>query len=258
MRPKAGGKPAAKTATAKRPATTAKPAAAADVPQLRRAAMRMLEEKSTQKDRDNLARFGIAATKPFGVSMSNLQAIAKSLGRNHELAEALWQTGRYEARMLATLVDQPSLVTSAQMERWCREFDNWGICDTACFFLFDRTPHAWGKVTKWAGRREEFIKRAAFALLASLAVHDKKSGDGPFLDAMPLIEQAATDERNFVKKGVSWALRVTGRRSPALNKAAIGVSRRLAASTDTSARWIGKGALRELTGPVVVRALARK
>ncbi len=249
MKRAAKGKPAGKAA---------KPPVVADVPELLRTSVRMLEEKSTKKDRDNLARFGIAATRPFGVSMSNLQAIAKSVGRNHELAEALWQTGRYEARMLATLVDEPSLVTAAQMERWCREFDNWGICDTACFFLFDRTPHAWGKVSKWAGSREEFVKRSAFALIASLAVHDKESGDGPFLEALPLIERAASDERNFVKKGVSWALRVTGRRSQALNKATIAVSRRLAESAGPSERWIGKGALRELTSPVVARALARK
>ena len=124
MKRAAKGKPAGKAA---------KPPVVADVPELLRTSVRMLEEKSTKKDRDNLARFGIAAARPFGVSMSNLQAIAKSVGRNHELAEALWQTGRYEARMLATLVDEPSLVTAAQMERWCRDFDNWGICDTACF-----------------------------------------------------------------------------------------------------------------------------
>jgi len=166
--------------------------------------------------------------------------------------------GWYDARMLAPFVDEPARVTPAQMDRWCRDFDNWGICDTACFVLFDRTPHAWGKVSKWAGRREEFVKRSAFALLASLAVHDKQSGDAPFLEALPLIEAAASDARNFVMKGVSWALRVTGRRSQALNKATIAVSRRLAESTDASERWIGKGALRELTGPVVARALARK
>ena len=137
------------------------------------AALVALERMSTKRDRDNLARFGITATRPFGVSMANLKMLAKRLGRNHALAAGLWDTGRYEARMLATLVDEPALVTPAQMERWCRDFDNWGICDTACFVLFDRTPHAWAKVSEWSGRREEFVKRAAFALLACLALHDK-------------------------------------------------------------------------------------
>ena len=143
MKRAAKGKPAGKAA---------KPPVVADVPELLRTSVRMLEEKSTKKDRDNLARFGIAATRPFGVSMANLQAIAKSVGRSHELAAALWETGCYEARMLASFVDEPSLVTAAQMDRWCRDFDNWAICDTVCFHLFDRTPHAWSKVSKWAGQ----------------------------------------------------------------------------------------------------------
>jgi 3-methyladenine DNA glycosylase AlkD len=132
------------------------------------------------------------------------------------------------------------------MDRWCRDFDNWGICDTVCFCLFDRTPHAWAKIAKWSGSREEFVKRAAFALLASLALHDKTTADGPFLASLPLIERAAADERNFVKKGVSWALRGVGRRSPALKAAAVTVAGRLAASTEPAARWVGKDALRDL------------
>ncbi len=134
------------------------------------AALLALERMSTKRDRDNLVRFGITATRPFGVSMANLKILAKRLGRDHALAAGLWDTGRYEARMLATLVDDPALVTPAQMERWCRDFDNWGICDTACFVLFDRTPHAWAKVSEWSSRREEFVKRGAFALLACLAL----------------------------------------------------------------------------------------
>ncbi len=154
------------------------------------AALVALERMSTKRDRDNLARFGITATRPFGVSMANLKLLAKRLGRDHELAAALWETGRYEARMLATLVDEPARVTPAQMERWCRDFDNWGICDTACFVLFDRTPHAWAKVSEWSGRREEFVKRAAFALMACLALHDKDAPDEPFIAGLRLIEQA--------------------------------------------------------------------
>jgi len=223
-----------------------------------KAALASLKRMSTPRDRQNLARFGITASKAFGVSMANIQVLAKRLGRSHELAAALWDTGWYEARMLASLVDEPARVTPAQMDRWCRDFDNWGICDTACFVLFDRTSHAWGKVAKWCDRRDEFVKRAAFALLACLALHDKRTADEPFVKSLRLIERAATDERNFVKKGVSWALRAVGRRNAALNAAAMIVARRLAASPEAAARWVGKDALRELTSPGVVRRLAAR
>jgi 3-methyladenine DNA glycosylase AlkD len=221
------------------------------------AALAALERKSTKRDRENLARFGITASKAYGVSMANVQAIAKSLGRNHLLALALWDTGWYEARLLTSFVDEPEQVTAAQMDRWCRDFDNWGICDTVCFHLFDRTPFAWKKVVQWHNKREEFVKRAAFALLASLALHDKRTGDEPFIKSFAFIERAANDERNFVKKGVSWALRLIGRRNAALNAEAVKAATRLASSPDPTARWIGKGAVRELTGPTVVRQLRR-
>ncbi|QOY91895.1 DNA alkylation repair protein [Paludibaculum fermentans] len=209
--------------------------------------MAWLEEASTPRDRENLVRFGINAKEALGVSMANIQSIAKRLGRSHELAAALWATGVYEARMLTAFVDDPTEVTPAQMDRWCRDFDNWGICDTLCFCLFDRTPHAWAKVAQWGARDEEFIKRAGFALLASLAGHDKESGDEPFLASLPLIESAAFDDRNFVKKGVSWALRGLGRRGPDVCQAALVVARRLADSTHPGARWVGRDALRDLT-----------
>jgi len=220
------------------------------------AALAALEDKATTRDRENLPRFGITATKAFGVSMANIHVLAKRLGRSHELASALWETGWYEARLLSSLIDEPSRVTSAQMDRWCRDFDNWGICDTVCFHLFDRTPHAWIKVTQWHDKRGEFVKRAAFALLASLALHDKTTGDEPFIKGLSLIERAASDERNFVKKGVSWALRLIGRRNPALNKRAVRVARRLAASEYAAARWIGRDAVKELMSPMVIRRLA--
>src|SRR5262245_61579565 len=192
-------------------------AATKDVKDQLQLALATLEQMRTKRDYDNLARFGINANKAFGVSMANIQVLAKRLGRNHALAAALWDSGWYEARLLAAFVDEPERVTAAQIERWCRDFDNWGICDTLCFQLFDRTPHAWGKVKAWSGKRDEFVKRAAFALLASLAGHDKTSGDKPFLEGLVLIERAATDERNFVKKGVNWALRRVGGRSATLN-----------------------------------------
>jgi 3-methyladenine DNA glycosylase AlkD len=209
------------------------------------AAVEWLKQNGTQRDRDNLARFAITAPKSFGVSMARMRVLAKRLGRNHDLAAALWDTGWYEARMLATLVDEPERVTAAQMDRWCRDFDNWAICDTACFALFDRTPHAWRKIEPWSERRGEFQKRAAFALLASIALHDKEAADAPFLASLVVIERAADDDRNFVKKGVNWALRAVGRRNPVLNAAAVTVARRLAASAQSAPRWIGKDALRE-------------
>jgi 3-methyladenine DNA glycosylase AlkD len=210
-------------------------------------ALDSLEQMSTKHDYDNMARFGITASKAFGVSVANIRKLAKELGRNHELAAELWETGWYEARMLSAFVDEPARVTPAQMDRWCRDFDNWGICDTLCFHLFDRTPHAWKKIEQWSNKRAEFVKRASFALLASVALHDKKTGDEPFLESLPLIERAAADERNFVKKGVSWALRSVGRRNAALRKAAIALSRRLVDSPDAPARWIGRDALKDLT-----------
>ena len=217
-----------------------------------------LERRGTKRTRDGLPRYGIHTTKAFGVPVGTIQQIAKKLGKDHDLALALWDTGWYEARMLTAFVDEPERVTAGQMDRWVRDFDNWGICDTLCFHLFDRTPHAWRKVTQWSTRREEFVKRTAFALLASLALHDKKTADAPFLKGLELVERAATDERNFVKKGVSWALRLVGRRNQALNEAGVETSRRLADSDDRTARWIGRGALRELTGPVVRKKLARE
>ena len=214
-----------------------------------------LKRLGTKKQRDAMARYAIASDKAFGVSVANIRNIGKQLGRNHDLAQALWNTGWYEARMLAAFVDDPAHVTPAQMDRWCRDFDNWAITDTICFHLFDRTPHAFAKVKAWSNRRNEFEKRAAFALLASLGVHDKCASDESFAKCLPLIERAAIDERNFVKKGVSWALRVIGRRSKDLNRAAVALSERLCASKNSSARWVARDAMKELTSPAVIRRL---
>jgi 3-methyladenine DNA glycosylase AlkD len=223
-----------------------------------RSVLTWLERHGTQRARDGMARYAIPSDKAFGVSVGTLKQQAKHLGRNHELAAALWETGWYEARMLATFVDEPERVTAAQMDRWCRDFDNWAICDTACFALFDRTPHAWRKVDQWARWRDEFGKRAAFALLWSLTVHDKRAGDEPFARGLLLIERAATDERNFVKKAVNMALRAIGKRNPALNAAAVTVAKRLAASPQAAARWVGKDALRELASPKLRSRPARR
>ncbi|MEQ1691322.1 MAG: DNA alkylation repair protein [Gemmatimonas sp.] len=242
--------PAKKTPARKAPAkkTPARKASAQPSPVADQVAFAMtwLTRKATKHDRENLPRFGITATNALGVSMANIQLLAKQLGRRHELALALWDTQCYEARLLASFVDEPQRVTAAQMDRWCRDFDNWGICDTLCFKLFDQTAHAWPMVTTWSTRRNEFEKRAAFALLASLALHDKAATDAQLLHGLTLIERAANDDRNFVWKGVNWALRSVGRRNAQVRAAAIALSARLAESPVQAERWVGKGALKEL------------
>ncbi len=206
-------------------------------------ALAALEARGTAENRAGMARYGIVARKVFGVSVRDIRELAKALGRDHKLADEAWRSGWYEARLLAAFLDDPRLVTPAQMDRWAGGFENWADCDTMCFHLFDKTPHAFAKIDQWANDEREFVKRAAFALLASVALHDKKAPDAPFVERLPLIEAAASDERNFVKKGVSWALRgIGGRKSPALRAAARELANRLAASSDKTARWIGRDA----------------
>ena len=209
-------------------------------------AVAALKRLGNKKTRDGMARYGLPSTNAFGVPVGKIQQLGKKLGHDHDLAAALWDTAWYEARMLAAFIDEPERVTPAQMDRWAKDFDNWGICDTVCFHLFDRTPHAWRKCEVWATRKDEFVKRGAFALMACLALHNKNADDKEFLRYLSLIEREAADERNFVKKGVSWALRSIGRRSAGLNKAALVVAERLALSSQPAARWVGKDALREL------------
>ena len=218
-----------------------------------------LKRLGSEKARAEMGpRYGIHTNKAFGVSMANLKLLAEQLGKSHRLAAELWETGWYDARMLAALIDEPERVTVQQMDRWAKDFDNWGICDTVCFHLFDRTPHALGRVSRWYTSKAEFVRRAAFALLASLALHAKHLPEGDFARCLPHIERAADDDRNFVKKGVSWALRSIGRRSPALHVASISLAERLAASTDAPSRWIGKDVLRDLARPQVRSRLARR
>jgi 3-methyladenine DNA glycosylase AlkD len=216
-----------------------------------------LKRRSSARNREGMARYGLNSKNTLGVSVANIRLLAKRLGRDHELALALWETGVYEARMLTTFVDEPARVTPAQMDRWCRDFDSWGICDALCFHLFDKTPHAWKKIAKWSDARAEFVKRASFALLASVALHDKRAPNKPFLDSFPLIKRAATDDRNFVKKAVRWALRGIGKRNAALNAAAIKLAGRLADSPHPAARWTGRDALRDLATPATLRRMER-
>jgi 3-methyladenine DNA glycosylase AlkD len=222
-----------------------------------KSAVTWLERHGTKRNRDAMYRYAIPSDRAFGVAMRDVQKLGKLTGRSHELALALWDTGWYEARLLTAYVDEPARVTASQMDQWAGAFDNWGVCDTLCFALWDRTTHAWPKVTQWSGKRAEYVKRAAFAMLWSLSVHDKVSGDQPFLQGLRLVEKAATDERNFVSKAVNMALRAVGKRNVALNAAAVTVARRLADHAEPAPRWVGKHALRELTSPGVLRRLRK-
>lgn len=212
---------------------------------------------ATAHTRDGMARYGLPADKALGVAVGDLRRLAATIGHDPGLADALWDTDVYEARLLAAFVDDPARVTPAQMDRWMGDVDNWGLCDTLCFHLFDRTPHAFGRVAAWADRPETFVKRGAFALLASLALHDESAADEAFLASLPRIVRGADDGRNFVKKGVSWALRGIGHRNAALHAAAVALARELAASPSAAPRWVGKDALRDLTRDAVVARVAR-
>ncbi len=239
--------PAAKSA--KKPAAAKKPATTATVPVEKQVqeALAWLKRHGTKARRDGMARYGIPLGNAYGVTMPDIQKLGKQLGKRHELALALWDTGQYEARLLCAYVDVPGAVTPAQMDRWARDFDSWAVCDTLCFALFDRTPHAWKKVEQWSGKRDEFVKRAAFAMLASLTIHDRNADRALFLRGLELIEREAGDARNFVSKAVNWALRSIGKkRDPELKKAAVAVATRLSASAEAAPRWVGKDALRDI------------
>jgi 3-methyladenine DNA glycosylase AlkD len=224
----------------------------------------------SERDRAGMARYGINVADAFGVSVHELRKVAARLGTDHGLALALWATGNHEARLLACFVDDPAAVTARQMEAWARGFDSWDVCDQATTSLFDLTRHAWAKAAAWARREEEWVKRAGFALMAGLAVHDRAAGDRSFLALLPLVERGARDERNYVKKAVSWALRNMGKRNAALHAAAVSCARRILAAADEraggerggdpgtrAARWVARDALRELTSEKVQARLAR-
>jgi 3-methyladenine DNA glycosylase AlkD len=219
-------------------------------------ALSWLKQNGLERNVEGLARYGIVAERAFGVPMAALLALSKKLGKDQALSLALWDTGWYEARLLAALVGDPQQVTRRQMNRWAASFENWGDCDTVCFKLFDQSPFAWECAPKWSASPEVFVKRGGFALMACLALHDKSSPDKRFLAFLPLIEKGASDQRNFVKKGVSWAIRAIGQRSLALNDAALVVAKRLVASSEPACQWVGKEARRELASPKLRLKLA--
>ena len=208
--------------------------------------IKKLESMHNQKNIEGMKRFGINGINMLGVSNTDLRAIAKVIGKNHKLALKLWDSGIHEARILACLTDEPEKVTKKQMDGWAADFDNWGLCDSCCMHLFDRTPYAYEKIKKWSKSNKEFVKRAAFAIMASLAVHDKEADDSFFIELLPIIKRESTDERNFVKKAVNWALRQIGKRNKNLNKHAILASEEIRDIDSIAARWIANDAINEL------------
>ncbi|MBI3840726.1 MAG: DNA alkylation repair protein [Thaumarchaeota archaeon] len=216
-----------------------------------------MRSRSDPKAVEGMARFGIPTDKALGLSVPTLRGMAKKLGRDHGLALGLWKSGIHEARILAAMVDDPAKVTEGQMEEWVGEFDSWDVCDGVCGVLFDKTPFAYRKAVEWSRREEEFVKRAGFSLMAALAVHDKKASDAAFEGFFGYIERGATDQRNFVKKAVNWALRQIGKRNLRLNAKALRVAARISKMDSSSARWVASDALRELSSAQVKGRLRR-
>jgi len=208
--------------------------------------IKKLQSLSNQENIVGMARFGISPDKAFGIRKPELRKIAKEIPKNHKLALELWKTGYLEARIIASLIDEPEKVTESQMDNWVKDFDSWDVCDQCCINLFDKTPFAYNKVFVWSSAKEEYVKRAAFALIAVLAVHDKKADDKKFIKFFPLIKKASTDNRNFVKKAVNWSLRQIGKRNINLNKEAIMLAKEILKIENKTAKWISADAIKEL------------
>jgi 3-methyladenine DNA glycosylase AlkD len=205
-----------------------------------------LRALGSEHNRAGMARFGINVDNALGISVTQLRKMAKGIGESHGLAAELWDSGIHEARILASIIDEPTAVTEEQIEAWAADFNSWDIVDQVCGNLFDKTAFAWDKAVEWSERSEEFVKRAAFSLIAYMAVHLKKTDDREFERFFPLIEREASDDRNFVKKAVNWALRQIGKRSDYLRPQAIACAERIAEQDSRSAKWIARDALREL------------
>ena len=208
--------------------------------------MALLRQNARPQELAGMARFGIVGDGRLGLSVPAMRGLARTLGREHQLAQDLWDTGIPDARIVASMVAEPALLTSRQMDAWVKGFAAWDVCDQTCLNAFVKSPLAWRKVEAWAERKDEFVRRAAFSLLATLAVHDKAADDAQFIAALALVEAAAHDDRNFVKKAVNWALRQIGKRNAALRTQAIAAAQRIQLQGTKSARWIAADALREL------------
>ncbi len=219
--------------------------------------IKKLKSLSNPEAVKGMARFGISPDNTYGVSIPNLRKMAKETGTDHTLAHQLWASGIHEARILASMVDVPKMVTEAQMESWVKDFDSWDVCDQCCMNLFEKTEFAYQKAVEWSSNNKEFIKRTGFVLMARLAVSDKKASDENFQKVLPLIKRESVDNRNFVKKAVNWALRQIGKRNLNLNKMAIEAAEEIQQIDSTSARWIASDAIRELTGEAVQKKLTK-
>jgi 3-methyladenine DNA glycosylase AlkD len=219
--------------------------------------IKRLESMANADAREGMARYGINVEKAFCVSMPELRKLANELKKDHGLALELWDSGYHEAKILAGLIDDHRLVTEEQMDRWAAGFDSWDVCDQCCSNLFDKTQYAYGKALAWTQDEREFVRRAGYVLMATLAVHDKKAPDKIFELFFPFIMKGSVDERNFVKKAVNWALRQIGKRNVDLNKKAIEVARQIQSIDSKSARWIAGDALRELQSPAVQKKLKK-
>jgi len=224
----------------------------------KQAVLRELRGAADPKVRAKMAYFGVNVPKAHGISAPVLHKFARHIGRSQKLAEELWETGIHEARILAALIGEPEKITSAQMERWVRDFNSWDVVDGACCYLYAHTKAAWTKIEAWSRREREYEKRAAFSLLAYLSYKDKNATDEQFLRYFPTIEREAHDERNFVRKAVNWALRNIGKRNLALNRVAIECAERIRLQDSRSARWIAADALRELKSEAIQRRLRQK
>jgi len=223
--------------------------------------LQLLRKKASPRNVRGMARFGMSAQGRLGVSVPEMRRIARLAGKDHRLALALWKTGIAEARIVASMVAEPEKVTAREMETWVVGVDSWDICDQVCANLWDKTPFAWSRARAWTRRKEEFVRRAGFALIACLAWHDKQAADARFVAVLPMIRRGAFDERNFVKKAVSWALRAIGKRNPGLRREALLLAKTLRRSDSPSARWVGTDALRDLErqgapGPKAVKPKA--
>jgi 3-methyladenine DNA glycosylase AlkD len=217
-----------------------------------------LHSLANPENAKGMARYGINQKNNLGISIYQLRPLAKEIGRNHALALRLWNSKIHDARLLACFIDDPEEVTIEQMDRWAGDFDSWDICDQACTSLFDLSSLAYEKVYQWADHKKEFVKRAAFSLIAGLAVHDKNAMDKDFERFLPLLVKHAIDERNYVKKAVNWALRNIGKRNLHLNKEALKIAKEIQKMNSKSARWIASDAIRELTSQKVQQKLERK
>ena len=220
--------------------------------------LKQLRQKANPANLEGMKRYGIAVDHRLGVSVANMRLIVKGVKKNHTLALELWKTGLAEGKIVASMVEEPENLTEEQMDEWVMGFDSWDVCDQVCMNLFEKSPLAWIKILQWSKRDEPFVKRAAFALIACLAWHDKRAKDEDFTSLFSVMKSGAVDERNFVKKSVNWALRNVGKRNLRLNKAAIAFSRELLQMDSKVARWIGSDALRELESEAVQRKLSQK